>query len=150
MRGAIGVEPVERSIQQLNNILIGNDGSKIQIAFSKQNYLSKSTNLYSLPDNSISFKVYSTSKNNRFPGQQKSHSPLLQYPTRMLSEDLLLIAFTTMDCHPSQVRMFPLKSESAFSGLVEFPSVALAVNAIMNGNHSSSKTMNGAWSNGNT
>ncbi|XP_065088276.1 uncharacterized protein LOC135709804 [Ochlerotatus camptorhynchus] len=96
----------------------GNDGSKIQIAFSKQNYLTESTN-------PISFKVYSVSKNNRFPGQQKSHSPLLQYPTRMPSE--LLTAFTTKDCHPSQVRMLPLKSESSSSGLVEFPSVALAV-----------------------
>ncbi|XP_065095798.1 uncharacterized protein LOC135717599 [Ochlerotatus camptorhynchus] len=86
---------------------------------------------YTLPNNSISFKVYSTTKNNHFPGQQKSHSPLLQYPTRMPSEDLLLTAFTTKDCHPSQVRMFPLKSESFSSELVEFPSVALAVNAIM-------------------
>lgn len=53
-----------------------------------------------------------------------------------MTEDLLLNAFTIKDCHPSQVRMFPLKSERSSSGLVEFPSVALAVNAIMKCNHS--------------
>lgn len=53
-----------------------------------------------------------------------------------MSEDQLLNAFTSKDCLPSQVRMFPLKSERSSSGLVEFPSVALAVNAIMKCNHS--------------
>ncbi|XP_065078528.1 uncharacterized protein LOC135701617 [Ochlerotatus camptorhynchus] len=91
----------------------------------------RTSRTYTLPHNSISFKVYNASKNNHFPGQQKSHSPLLQYPIRMPSKDLLLIAFTIKDCHPSQVRMFPLISEISSSGLVEFPSAALAVNAIM-------------------
>ncbi|EAT38447.1 AAEL009659-PA [Aedes aegypti] len=167
---------VERSIQHLNNIPIGNDGSKIQIAFSKQNYLSESTNPYTLPDNSISFKDYSASKNNRFLSLTQASKNRIQPPSKILhffntppgmSEDQLLNAFTSKDCLPSQVRMFPLKSERSSSGLVEFPSVALAVNAIMKCNHSaidhkgtkfpfimklcfsSSKTMNGAWNNEN-
>ncbi|XP_055536726.1 heterogeneous nuclear ribonucleoprotein L isoform X3 [Wyeomyia smithii] len=167
---------VERSIQHLNNIPIGNDGSKIQIAFSKQNYLSESTNPYTLPDNSISFKDYSASKNNRFLSLTQASKNRIQPPSKILhffntppgmSEEQLLNAFTSKDCHPAQVRMFPLKSERSSSGLVEFPSVALAVNAIMKCNHSaidhkgtkfpfimklcfsSSKTMNGAWNNEN-
>ncbi|XP_055593145.1 heterogeneous nuclear ribonucleoprotein L isoform X4 [Uranotaenia lowii] len=163
---------VERSIQHLNNIPIGNEGSKIQIAFSKQNYLSESTNPYTLPDNSISFKDYSASKNNRFLSLTQASKNRIQPPSKILhffntppgmSEQQLLEAFTSKDCHPSQVRMFPLKSERSSSGLVEFPSVALAVQAIMKCNHSpidhkgtkfpfimklcfsSSKTMNGAW-----
>ncbi|XP_055628428.1 heterogeneous nuclear ribonucleoprotein L isoform X3 [Toxorhynchites rutilus septentrionalis] len=167
---------VERSIQHLNNIPIGNDGCKIQIAFSKQNYLSESTNPYTLPDNSISFKDYSASKNNRFLSLTQASKNRIQPPSKILhffntppgmSEDQLLTAFTSKDCHPAQVRMFPLKSERSSSGLVEFPSVALAVNAIMKCNHSaidhkgtkfpfimklcfsSSKTMNGAWNNEN-
>lgn len=167
---------VERSIQHLNNIPIGNDGSKIQIAFSKQNYLSESTNPYTLPDNSISFKDYSASKNNRFLSLTQASKNRIQPPSKILhffntppgmSEDQLLIAFTSKDCHPAQVRMFPLKSERSSSGLVEFPSVSLAVAAIMKCNHSaidhkgtkfpfimklcfsSSKTMNGAWNNEN-
>lgn len=167
---------VERSIQHLNNIPIGNDGGKFQIAYSKQNYLSESTNPYTLPDNSISFKDYSASKNNRFLSLTQASKNRIQPPSKILhffntppgmTEDLLLNAFTIKDCHPSQVRMFPLKSERSSSGLVEFPSVALAVNAIMKCNHSaiehkgtkfpfimklcfsSSKTMNGAWSNEN-
>lgn len=167
---------VERSIQHLNNIPIGNDGSKIQIAFSKQNYLSESTNPYTLPDNSISFKDYSASKNNRFLSLTQASKNRIQPPSKILhffntppgmSEDQLLQAFTSKDCHPAQVRMFPLKSERSSSGLVEFPSVSLAVAAIMKCNHSaidhkgtkfpfimklcfsSSKTMNGAWNNEN-
>ncbi|XP_065076673.1 heterogeneous nuclear ribonucleoprotein L-like [Ochlerotatus camptorhynchus] len=110
-------------------------------------------------------------------GLQRLQEQSLPYPSKVLhffntppgmSEDLLLTAFTTKDCHPSQVRMFPLKSERSSSGLVEFPSVALAVNVIMKSNHSaidhkrtkfpfimklcfsSSKTINGAWSNEST
>ncbi|XP_065095613.1 heterogeneous nuclear ribonucleoprotein L-like [Ochlerotatus camptorhynchus] len=69
----------------------------------------------------------------------------LPFPSKLLhffntppgmSEDLLLTAFTTKDCHPSQVRMFPLKSERSSFGLIEFPGEALAMYAIMKFNHS--------------
>lgn len=36
---------------------------------------------------------------------------------------------------PSAIRMFPLKTERSSSGLVEFPSIAHAVLAIMKCNH---------------
>ncbi|XP_065086714.1 heterogeneous nuclear ribonucleoprotein L-like [Ochlerotatus camptorhynchus] len=86
---------VERSIQQLINILIDNDGSKTQIAFSKQHYFSESINPYTLPDNSISLKDYSAFKNNRFLSlTQASKNRILHFFN------------TTKGCHPSQVRMF--------------------------------------------
>ncbi|XP_065077968.1 uncharacterized protein LOC135701163 [Ochlerotatus camptorhynchus] len=92
---AIAVEPVERSIQHLNNIEL-----------MEMMYLQEQ----SLPFPSKLLHFFNTP-----PG---------------MSEDLLLTAFTTKDCHPSQVRMFPLKSERSSFGLIEFPSEALAVNAI--------------------
>ncbi|XP_050097813.1 heterogeneous nuclear ribonucleoprotein L isoform X5 [Anopheles aquasalis] len=166
---------VERCVQHLNNIPIGNDG-KIQIAFSKQNFLSEVTNPYTLPDHTPSFKEYTGSKNNRFLSLTQASKNRIQPPSKILhffntppglTDEQLIQAFGMNDCHPSQVRMFPLKSERSSSGLVEFPSVALAVQAIMKCNHtaidhkgtkfpfimklcfSSSKTMNGAWSNEN-
>ncbi|XP_050080512.1 heterogeneous nuclear ribonucleoprotein L isoform X8 [Anopheles maculipalpis] len=166
---------VERCVQHLNNIPIGNDG-KIQIAFSKQNFLSEVTNPYTLPDHTPSFKEYTGSKNNRFLSLTQASKNRIQPPSKILhffntppglTDDQLIAAFSSNDCHPSQVRMFPLKSERSSSGLVEFPSVALAVQAIMKCNHtaidhkgtkfpfimklcfSSSKTMNGAWNNEN-
>uniref|UniRef100_A0A182ISZ5 Uncharacterized protein n=2 Tax=Anopheles atroparvus TaxID=41427 RepID=A0A182ISZ5_ANOAO len=166
---------VERCVQHLNNIPIGNDG-KIQIAFSKQNFLSEVTNPYTLPDHTPSFKEYTGSKNNRFLSLTQASKNRIQPPSKILhffntppglTDEQLIAAFATSDCHPSQVRMFPLKSERSSSGLVEFPSVALAVQAIMKCNHtaidhkgtkfpfimklcfSSSKTMNGAWNNEN-
>ncbi|XP_052890504.1 heterogeneous nuclear ribonucleoprotein L isoform X5 [Anopheles moucheti] len=166
---------VERCVQHLNNIPIGNDG-KIQIAFSKQNFLSEVTNPYTLPDHTPSFKEYTGSKNNRFLSLTQASKNRIQPPSKILhffntppglTDEQLIAAFSSNDCHPSQVRMFPLKSERSSSGLVEFPSVALAVQAIMKCNHtaidhkgtkfpfimklcfSSSKTMNGAWNNEN-
>ncbi|XP_053681403.1 heterogeneous nuclear ribonucleoprotein L isoform X6 [Anopheles nili] len=166
---------VERCVQHLNNIPIGNDG-KIQIAFSKQNFLSEVTNPYTLPDHTPSFKEYTGSKNNRFLSLTQASKNRIQPPSKILhffntppglTDEQLIAAFGSSDCHPSQVRMFPLKSERSSSGLVEFPSVALAVQAIMKCNHtaidhkgtkfpfimklcfSSSKTMNGAWNNEN-
>uniref|UniRef100_A0A182WCZ4 Heterogeneous nuclear ribonucleoprotein L RRM domain-containing protein n=1 Tax=Anopheles minimus TaxID=112268 RepID=A0A182WCZ4_9DIPT len=166
---------VERCVQHLNNIPIGNDG-KIQIAFSKQNFLSEVTNPYTLPDHTPSFKEYTGSKNNRFLSLTQASKNRIQPPSKILhffntppglTDEQLIAAFSNNDCHPSQVRMFPLKSERSSSGLVEFPSVALAVQAIMKCNHtaidhkgtkfpfimklcfSSSKTMNGAWNNEN-
>uniref|UniRef100_A0A336KYI4 CSON001530 protein n=1 Tax=Culicoides sonorensis TaxID=179676 RepID=A0A336KYI4_CULSO len=164
---------VERCVQHLNNIPIGNK-CKIQIAFSKQNFLSEVTNPFSLPDHSPSFKEYTGSKNNRFLSLVQASKNRIQPPSRILhffntppdlTEEKLLKTFKDEDCEPSAIRMFPLKSERSSSGLVEFSTVAQAVLAIMKCNHaaieakgskfpfimklcfSSSKTMNGAWNN---
>lgn len=52
-----------------------------------------------------------------------------------LSEDQLMNLFNARDAPPTAVRMFPLKTERSSSGLIEFPSVAEAVIAIMKCNH---------------
>lgn len=43
--------------------------------------------------------------------------------------------FNSKDVSPTAIRMFPLKTERSSSGLIEFPSVAEAVLAIMKCNH---------------
>lgn len=52
-----------------------------------------------------------------------------------LSEDQLVSIFNHKEVSPIAVRMFPLKTERSSSGLIEFPSVAEAVIAIMKCNH---------------
>ncbi|KAG5669110.1 hypothetical protein PVAND_017007 [Polypedilum vanderplanki] len=134
---------VERCVQHLNNIPIGNSG-KLQIAFSKQSFLSEVTNPFSLPDNSPSFKEYTGSKNNRFLSLAQACKNRIQPPSKILhffntppglSEEQLLELFTKRDVVPSAIRMFPLKTERSSSGLIEFPSIAQAVLAIMKCNH---------------
>lgn len=52
-----------------------------------------------------------------------------------LNEEQLIGIFNIKECPPTSVRMFPLKTERSSSGLIEFPSVAQAVLAIMKCNH---------------
>lgn len=52
-----------------------------------------------------------------------------------LTEEQLVEIFTQKEVAPAAVRMFPLKSERSSSGLLEFPSIAQAVLAIMKCNH---------------
>ncbi|XP_059608552.1 heterogeneous nuclear ribonucleoprotein L isoform X3 [Phlebotomus argentipes] len=163
---------VERCVQHLNNIPVGNNG-KLQIAFSKQNFLSEVTNPFSLPDHTPSFKEFTGSKNNRFLSPTQASKNRIQPPSKILhffntppglTEEQLIGIFNIKEVPPTAVRMFPLKTERSSSGLIEFSSVAQAVLAIMKCNHipieskgtkfpfimklcfSSSKSMNGTWS----
>lgn len=52
-----------------------------------------------------------------------------------LTEDQLVNIFNSKDVLPTAVRMFPLKTERSSSGLIEFPSIAESVVAIMKCNH---------------
>jgi heterogeneous nuclear ribonucleoprotein L len=47
----------------------------------------------------------------------------------------LLDIFNKKEVPPAAIRMFPLKTERSSSGLIEFPSIAQAVLAIMKCNH---------------
>ncbi|XP_037918067.1 heterogeneous nuclear ribonucleoprotein L isoform X3 [Hermetia illucens] len=165
---------VERCVQHLNNIPVGNNG-KIQIAFSKQNFLSEVINPFSLPDHTPSFKEYTGSKNNRFLSPAQASKNRIQPPSKILhffntppglTDEQLIGIFNIKEVPPTSVRMFPLKTERSSSGLIEFSSIAQAVLAIMKCNHlpiegtkfpfimklcfSSSKSMNGAWNNATT
>ncbi|XP_030388302.1 heterogeneous nuclear ribonucleoprotein L isoform X12 [Scaptodrosophila lebanonensis] len=164
---------VERCVQHLNNIPVGS-GGKIQIAFSKQNFLSEVINPFLLPDHTPSFKEYTGSKNNRFLSPAQASKNRIQPPSKILhffntppglTEDQLIGIFNIKDVPATSVRLFPLKTERSSSGLIEFPNISQAVLAIMKCNHlpiegkgtkfpfimklcfSSSKSMNGAWNN---
>lgn len=164
---------VERCVQNLNNIPIGTSG-RIQIAFSKQNFLSEVINPFLLPDHTPSFKEYTGSKNNRFLSPTQASKNRIQPPSKILhffntppglTEDQLIGIFNIKEVPATSVRLFPLKTERSSSGLIEFPNIAQAVCAIMKCNHlpiegkgtkfpfimklcfSSSKSMNGAWNN---
>lgn len=73
---------VERCVQHLNNIPVGPKG-KIQIAFSKQNFLSEVINPYSLPDHTPSFKEFTGSKNNRFLSPAQASKNRIQPPSKV-------------------------------------------------------------------
>ncbi|XP_068145569.1 heterogeneous nuclear ribonucleoprotein L isoform X2 [Drosophila tropicalis] len=164
---------VERCVQHLNNIPVGT-GGKIQIAFSKQNFLSEVINPFLLTDLTPSFKEYTGSKNNRFLSPAQASKNRIQPPSKILhffntppglTEDQLIGIFNMKDVPATSVRLFPLKTERSSSGLIEFPNISQAVLAIMKCNHlpiegkgtkfpfimklcfSSSKSMNGAWNN---
>lgn len=73
---------VERCVQHLNNIPVGSNG-KIQIAFSKQNFLSEVINPFLLPDHTPSFKEYTGSKNNRFLSPVHASKNRIQPPSKV-------------------------------------------------------------------
>ncbi|KAK9871577.1 hypothetical protein WA026_012958 [Henosepilachna vigintioctopunctata] len=155
---------VERCVQNLNNINVGLTGAippsansannedrysavehKIQLAFSKQPYLSEVTNPYPLPDKSPSYKEYITNKNNRFMNATMASKNRIQPPSKILhffntppqvTESELVQVFKDYDVVPPKaVKLFPMKSERSSSGLLEFESTTEAVAAVMACNH---------------
>ncbi|XP_060520438.1 heterogeneous nuclear ribonucleoprotein L [Cylas formicarius] len=160
---------VERCVQNLNNIVVGLTGAaplinhshsnqmdsdanedkpkehKLQLAFSKQPYLSEVTNPYPLPDKSPSYKEYLNNKNNRFMNPSMASKNRIQAPSKILhffntppqvTEEELIQVFKDYDVvHPKNVKLFPMKSERSSSGLLEFDTIAEAVAAVMACNH---------------
>lgn len=101
---------VERCVQNLNNVSVGITGAapvthhnhnnsnenrdqigehKLQLAFSKQPYLSEVTNPYPLPDKSPSYKEYITNKNNRFISPAMASKNRIQPPSKVSSTNTL-------------------------------------------------------------
>lgn len=155
---------VERCVQNLNNVTVGLTGAtpvahanntnedksiitehKLQLAFSKQPYLSEVTNPYPLPDKSPSYKEYITNKNNRFMNPAMASKNRIQPPSKILhffntppqvTEDELIQVFRDYDVVPPKaVKLFPMKSERSSSGLLEFETPTEAVAAVMACNH---------------
>jgi len=152
---------VERCVQNLNNVVVSPTGAcpktaagqdnaepqdhKLQLAFSKQPYLSEVTNPYPLPDKSPSFKEYITNKNNRFMNPAMASKNRIQPPSKILhffntppqvTEEELINVFTEYDVAPPKaVKLFPMKSERSSSGLLEFETTSEAVAAVMACNH---------------
>lgn len=158
---------VERCVQNLNNVSVGRTGfapplcinssqenmveehdyveHKLQLAFSKQPYLSEVTNPYPLPDKSPSYKEYITNKNNRFLNPAMASKNRIQPPSKILhffntpprvTEKELIKVFKEYDVVPPKaVKLFPMKSERSSSGLLEFETIPQAVAAVMACNH---------------
>ncbi|CAG9824200.1 unnamed protein product [Phaedon cochleariae] len=159
---------VERCVQNLNNVAIGVTGAiplthrsnnmasdqhqddtakehKLQLAFSKQPYLSEVTNPYPLPDKSPSYKLYVNNKNNRFMNPAMASKNRIQPPSKILhffntppqvTEEELIQVFKDYDVVPPKaVKLFPMKSERSSSGLLEFENTTEAVAAVMACNH---------------
>ena len=135
---------VERCLQNLNNVTIGDD-AKLQLGFSKQAFLSDVTNPYALPDKSPSFKDFSGNKNNRFLNPAMANKNRIQPPSKIvhffntppdLTEETVNQVFVEHGIDsPVTIKLFPLKSERSSSGLIEFGSIGSAVAAIMECNH---------------
>lgn len=89
---------VERCVQHLNNIPVGT-GGKIQIAFSKQNFLSEVINPFLLPDHTPSFKEYTGSKNNRFLSPAQASKNRIQPPSKVRMHNQPLHAFNINILH---------------------------------------------------
>ncbi|CAG9856177.1 unnamed protein product [Phyllotreta striolata] len=163
---------VERCVQNLNNVTVGVTGAvplthrsstgepkqeedggvaapprehKLQLAFSKQPYLSEVTNPYPLPDKSPSYKLYINNKNNRFMNPAMASKNRIQPPSKILhffntppqvTEEELFQVFKDYDVVPPKaVKLFPMKSERSSSGLLEFENTTEAVAAVMACNH---------------
>lgn len=102
---------VERCVQNLNNVAVGLTGAapltinskaikeqqndikehKLQLAFSKQPYLSEVTNPYPLPDKSPSYKLYINNKNNRFMNPAMASKNRIQPPSKVSTEKVITI-----------------------------------------------------------
>ncbi|XP_058808352.1 heterogeneous nuclear ribonucleoprotein L isoform X2 [Phymastichus coffea] len=148
---------VERCLQNLNNVTIGNQDStvKLQLGFSKQAFLSDVTNPYILPDKTPSFKDFTGSKNNRFLNPAMANKNRIQPPSKIvhffntppdLTEETVHRVFIDHGIEPpTTVKLFPLKSERSSSGLIEFSCVGIAVQAIMECNHTALENNNGKF-----
>lgn len=134
---------VERCVQNLNNVPLL--GSKLQLGFSKQAFLSDVQNPYPLPDKTPSFKDFTGNKNNRFINPSMASKNRIQPPSKILhffntppnlTEEMLAKVFEENSVTPPKtVSLFPLKTDRSSSGLLEFEDIGQAVEALMMCNH---------------
>ncbi|KAK7874368.1 hypothetical protein R5R35_007830 [Gryllus longicercus] len=134
---------VERCVQNLNNVPLL--GSKLQLGFSKQAFLSDVQNPYPLPDKTPSFKDFMGNKNNRFINPSMASKNRIQPPSKILhffntppniTEEMLSKVFEDNNVPvPKTVKLFPLKTDRSSSGLLEFDDISAAVEALMMCNH---------------
>ncbi|XP_021931437.1 heterogeneous nuclear ribonucleoprotein L isoform X1 [Zootermopsis nevadensis] len=140
---------VERCVQNLNNVSLM--GSKLQLGFSKQAFLSDVLNPHLLPDKSPSFKDFMGNKNNRFINPTMASKNRIQPPSKILhffntpphmTEELLSNVFEEKQAPcPKTIKLFPLKTaDRSSSGLLEFEDVGDALIALMLCNHAPIQT----------
>ncbi|XP_073987238.1 heterogeneous nuclear ribonucleoprotein L isoform X2 [Rhodnius prolixus] len=134
---------VERCINHLKNVPLF--GGVLQLGYSKQTYLSEVAQPYTLPDNSLSFKDYTASKNNRYINPSMASKNRIQGPAKILhffnsppdltEEQLSELIEEKEVKKPTQIKFFPKKGDKSSSGLMEFDDLADAVNCLVYCNH---------------
>ncbi|XP_075212825.1 heterogeneous nuclear ribonucleoprotein L isoform X4 [Lycorma delicatula] len=144
---------VERCVSYLNNKTVL--GSRIQLGFSKQAYLSDVVQPYTLPDSSLSFKDFMGNKNNRFINPTMAAKNRIQGPSKILhffntppnvKEEQLLKVFEENNApKPKTVKLFPMKGDKSSTGLLEFEDVDDALDALALCNHAAIKNPGGRF-----
>ncbi|XP_043196444.1 heterogeneous nuclear ribonucleoprotein L-like [Amphibalanus amphitrite] len=134
---------VERALANLNSVEFF--GCRMQLSYSKQPYLNEVQQPHTLPDGTSSYGDYSRNRNNRFLDPAKASKNRIQGPSRILhfynmppgmSNDEINELFTSHELAPPEsIKMFPARSERSCSGLMEFSSVAEAVEGLAVINH---------------
>lgn len=134
---------VERSMTNLNNVTFF--GSKMQVGFSKQAFLTDVQSPFLLPDGTPSFIDFMGSKNNRFMNPEMASKNRIQPPTKILhffntppnlEENSIAKLFTENGiAQPKCIKLFPSKTERSSSGLIEFFNHCDAVECLVCCNH---------------
>lgn len=133
----------ERVLNHLNSLEFF--GSLMQLSYSKQPYLNEVQQPHKLPDGTSSFSDFTRNRNNRFLDPAKASKNRIQGPSRTLhfynmppgmsTEDINEL-FVNQDLAPPEtVTMFPARSERSCSGLLEFNTVAEAMEGLAVVNH---------------
>jgi len=134
---------VERAIGNLNNVNFFN--AKMQLGYSKQQFLSDVQAPYDLPDGTPSYKDFMGNKNNRFINPEQAAKNRIQPPSKILhffntppniSEAAMREVFMEEDVTPPKaMKLFQSKTERSSSGLLEFETLGEALEALTCCNH---------------
>ncbi|XP_021944186.1 heterogeneous nuclear ribonucleoprotein L isoform X2 [Folsomia candida] len=135
---------VDRAMSNFNNTFMF--GSKVQLGYSKQAFLSDVQTPHTLPDASPSFKDFMGNKNNRFLNPEMASKNRIQPPTKTLhffntppmsfGENEMREVFLEAEApSPKSVKFFQSKSERSSSGLIEFESLTDSVEGLAIMNH---------------
>lgn len=134
---------VEKCVQSLNNLTFF--GKKMQLGYSKQAFLNDVQQPFELPDGSASFRDFMGNRNNRFTNPDAAAKNRISPPAKVLhffnapygmtEEDIMSIFREQGASMPQGVKMFQSKTERSSSGLIQFDSVAEAVEALILCNH---------------
>ncbi|RWS17452.1 heterogeneous nuclear ribonucleoprotein L-like protein [Dinothrombium tinctorium] len=134
---------VERCINSLNNLTFF--GKKMQLSYSKQAFLNDVQQPFELQDGTPSFKDFMGNRNNRFTNPEAASKNRIAPPAKVLhffnaphgmtEEEIVNIFKSTGGPTPSGVKLFQSKTERSSSGLIQFESVAEAVEALVLCNH---------------
>ena len=143
----------ERVVSYLNNTSFF--GTKMQLGFSKQAFLSDVQTPYQLVDGTPSFRHFIGNKNNRFINPTRTSKNRIVPPSKILHffntpPDLKSKAveeiFTEQGSPaPECVQFLPSKTERSSSGLIEFKTLEDALEALISCNHQPVPNPNGKF-----